>query len=484
MADGTPGVDEIDLSSIEFWARPWAERDAAFATLRRERPIAFFEEPEVPPFPKGPGYYAITRHADVLTVSKSARDVLVGGQGAVSILDMPAEMNEYFGSMISMDDPRHARLRKIVSGTFTPKMLNRVLDDVAATARDVVAAARGKGVIDFVAEVSSPFPLIVVCDLMGIPDSERQMVLEQSNIILSGGDPEFIPEGIDPITAFLGAGADPGRADGRPGRRAPGPPHRRPHLGAGQHHGRRRAAQRRGAGVVLHPARRWPATRPPAPASATPCTLLGQNPDQRAIWQADLEGVTGTAVEEVVRIASPVVWMRRTLTRDTELSGTQLKEGDKVVLYYGSANRDEAVFPDADRFDVPPRPQPPRRLRRSRPALLPGRPPRPPRDRPAHRRAVPPDPRLAAGRRARAAALELRQRHQAPPRRRGLLMAAWGDPTTGDPRADPRSRGAGRAAGVVRLGARRVRPGPARAGPAAPGRAARRRGRGRRARLG
>ena len=74
--------------------------------------------------------------------------------------------------------------------------------------------------------------------------------------------------------------------------------------------------------------------------------------DQRAIWQADVEGVTGTAVEEVVRIASPVIWMRRTLTRDAELSGTPLKAGDKVLLYYGSANRDEAVFDDPDRFDV------------------------------------------------------------------------------------------------------------------------------------
>jgi cytochrome P450 len=149
MGDDVLGLDEIDLSTIEFWSRPWAERDAAFATLRRERPIAFFDEPEVPGLPVGPGYYAITRHADVLTVSRTP-EIFSSAAGAVSILDMPADMNEFFGSMISMDDPRHARLRKIVSGTFTPKMLNRVLDDVAATARDVVAGVRGKGVIDFV----------------------------------------------------------------------------------------------------------------------------------------------------------------------------------------------------------------------------------------------------------------------------------------------------------------------------------------------
>lgn len=350
MADGAPGVDEIDLSSIEFWAQPWAERDAAFATLRRERPVAFFEEPEVPPFPKGPGYYAVTRHADVMAVSKTP-ETFSSAAGAVSILDMPAEMNEYFGSMISMDDPRHARLRKIVSGTFTPKMLNRVLEDVAATARDVVAAAKGKGVVDFVAEVSSPFPLIVVCDLMGIPDSERQMVLAQSNIILSGGDPEFIPEGVDPVAAFLGAGAMlvelmNGLADER---RARPTDDLTSALVNTAVDGEQLSGDELASFFILLSVAGHETTRT---GISHAVTLLGQNPDQRAIWQGDVEGVTGTAVEEVVRIASPVVWMRRTVTRDTELSGTKLTQGDKVILYYGSANRDDAVFADPDRFDV------------------------------------------------------------------------------------------------------------------------------------
>ena len=350
MADGAPGVDEIDLSSIEFWAKPWAERDAAFATLRRERPVAFFDEPEVPGLPVGPGYYAITRHADVLTASRTP-EVFCSGEGALSILDMPADMNEFFGSMLSMDDPRHARLRKIVSGTFTPKMLNRVLDDVAATARDVVAAARGKGVVDFVAEVSSPFPLIVVCDLMGIPDSERQRVLEQSNIILSGGDPEFIPEGVDPITAFLGAGTDLVALmdDLAADRRADPTSDLTSALVNTSVGGEQLSGQELASFFILLSVAGHETTRT---GISHAITLLGQNPDQRAIWQADVEGVTGTAVEEVVRIASPVIWMRRTLTRDAELSGTPLKEGDKVLLYYGSANRDEAVFDDPDRFDV------------------------------------------------------------------------------------------------------------------------------------
>jgi cytochrome P450 len=350
MADDAPGVDEIDLSSIEFWSRPWAERDAAFATLRRERPIAFFEEPEIVPFPKGPGYYAVTRHADVLTVSRSP-EVFSSGSGAVSILDMPAEMNEFFGSMISMDDPRHARLRKIVSGTFTPKMLGRVLDDVAQVARDVVAGVRGRGVVDFVAEVSSPFPLIVVCDLMGIPASERPMVLEQSNIILSGGDPEFIPEGIDPITAFLGAGqAMVELMNGLAAeRRARPTSDLTSALVNTSVDGEQLSGEELASFFILLSVAGHETTRT---GISHAVTLLGQNPDQRAIWQADIEGVTGTAVDEVVRIASPVTWMRRTLARDAELSGTPLKEGDKVLLYYGSANRDESVFDHPDRFDV------------------------------------------------------------------------------------------------------------------------------------
>jgi cytochrome P450 len=349
MADAGPAVDDIDLSSIEFWAKPWAERDAAFATLRRERPVAFFEELEVAPFPKGPGYYAVTRYADVLTASKTP-EVFSSAAGAVSILDMPAEMNEYFGSMISMDDPRHARLRRIVSGTFTPKMLNQVLDQVAATAAEVVERVRGAGVIDFVAEVSSPFPLIVVCDLMGIPESERQMVLEQSNIILSGGDPEFIPEGTDPVTAFLGAGSQlvelmNGLAAER--RERPTDDLTSALVNTAVD-GEQLSGDELASFFILLSVAGHETTRN---GISHGVRLLGEHPDQRAIWQGD-PGVTTTAVDEVVRVASPVVWMRRTLTRDAELSGVQLHEGDKVLLFYGSANRDDAVFTDPERFDV------------------------------------------------------------------------------------------------------------------------------------
>ena len=121
-------VDRIDLSDLAFWARPLEERETAFETLRRERPIAHFDDPEPPssssvPLPlDGSGYYAVTRHAEVVEASHRP-ELFCSGRGATSIFDMPAEFLEFFGSMINLDDPRHARLRRIVSTAFTPRMI-------------------------------------------------------------------------------------------------------------------------------------------------------------------------------------------------------------------------------------------------------------------------------------------------------------------------------------------------------------------------
>ena len=118
------GLDQIDLSDLDFWTRPWEEREGAFLTLRRHDPMAFFDEPDATEDsalapPPGPGYRALTRHADVTEVSRHP-EIYLSGPGAVSILDMPTEMVEYFSGMISTDNPRHARLRRIVSAAFSP----------------------------------------------------------------------------------------------------------------------------------------------------------------------------------------------------------------------------------------------------------------------------------------------------------------------------------------------------------------------------
>jgi cytochrome P450 len=343
-------LEDIDLSDMGFWALPWTERNAAFATLRRERPIAYFPEPIVEPFPEGPGYHAITKMADVLTISRNP-EIFCSGQGAVSILDMPAEMNEFYGSMISMDDPRHARLRKIVSGTFTPRMLASVLEDVERTAKSVVDEVVDKGEIDFVTDISMRFPLLVILDMMGIPHSEYDMVLEQSNIILSGGDPDFIPEGTDPITAFLNAGSMLAGLLNELAvlRRSEPTDDLLSALVNTEVEGEQLSGDELASFFILLSVAGHETTRT---ALSHGITHVLQHPEQKQIWLDDIEGVMPTAVEEIVRYASPVVWMRRTLTRDHELSGHQFHEGDKVIMFYGSANRDEDVFVDPDRFDV------------------------------------------------------------------------------------------------------------------------------------
>ncbi len=343
-------LEDIDLSDIGFWAKPWAERNAAFATLRRENPIAYFPEPIVDPFPQGPGYFAITKMHDLLEISRHP-EVFCSGQGAVSILDMPADMNEFYGSLISMDDPRHARLRKIVSGTFTPRMLNNVLEDVEKTAKRVVDGIVDKGEIDFVKDVSMPFPLLVILDMMGIPHSEFDTVLAQSNIILSGGDPDFIPEGTDPVIAFLGAGAALAGLlnDLAVLRRANPTDDLLSALVNTEVDGEQLSGDELASFFILLSVAGHETTRT---ALSHGITHLSQNPDQRALFLADIDGVMPTTVEEIVRYASPVVWMRRTLTQDYVLSGHEFHEGDKIIMYYGSANRDEAVFADPDAFNV------------------------------------------------------------------------------------------------------------------------------------
>jgi cytochrome P450 len=208
-----------------------------------------------------------------------------------------------------------------------------------------------KDEFDLVEEISSPFPLIVICDMMGIPASERSMVLAQSNIILSGGDPDFIPEGVDPITAFLEAGAMLAGLLNELAvlRRSTPTDDLLSALVNTEVDGEQLSGDELASFFILLSVAGHETTRT---ALNHGITHLSQNPDQRALFLADIEGVMSTTVEEIVRYASPVVWMRRTLTQGYVLSGHEFHQGDKVIMFYGSANRDEAVFSDPDTFNV------------------------------------------------------------------------------------------------------------------------------------
>jgi len=351
------GMDGIDLSAREFWALPLTERAAAFAQLRAGPRPRFFEEPESPFSEQGSGYYALVKHADVVEASKYPA-VFSSAQGATSIEDLPVEFNEYFGSMINMDDPRHARLRRIVSRAFSPRLIAKFEDDVRGAAVTVVDDLLATGPCDYVMNVAARLPLKIICDMMGIPDDQYDMVLANTNIILSGADPEFMSEDMDQaVLQLLGSGqalADLVTALAAERARAP----REDLVSAlvtANIDGEQLTSAELASFFILLVVAGNETTRN---ALSHALMLFTEYPGQRALLLDDIDGRLEGAVEEIVRYASPVVFMRRTLTRDYTMNGQDYRKGDKVVLYYNSANRDEDVFSDPERFDITRSPNP------------------------------------------------------------------------------------------------------------------------------
>jgi methyl-branched lipid omega-hydroxylase len=350
-------VAGIDLSNNEFWGLPLAERAAAFARLRALGRPSFFAEPEVPFAEQGPGYYALVRHADVVEASRHP-EVFSSARGATNIADLPPEFNEYFGSMINMDDPRHARLRRIVSRAFTPRMIARVQDDAQRAATAIVDDLLAAGPCDFVSRVASRLPLKIICGMMGIPDDQFEMVLAKTNLILAGADPEFMSADPDQVVVqILGAGQDladlvTGLAAART--RAPADDVVSALVTANIDGEQLTSAELASFFILLVVA----GNETTRNALSHGLMLLTQFPEQRALLLDDLDGRIDGAVEEIVRHASPVLFMRRTLTQDHTMRGQDYREGDKAVLFYYSANRDEDVFTDPERFDITRAPNP------------------------------------------------------------------------------------------------------------------------------
>jgi cytochrome P450 len=352
-----PISGDLDLSQNAFWEQPPAQRFAAFAQLRTMQPPPFFEAVMNPFGTTERGYYALLRHADVAEASRNP-EVFSSAAGATNVIDLPAEFNEYFGSMINMDDPRHARLRRIVSRAFTPRMIQKFEQDVQRTAAGIVDDLLATGPCDFVQHVSARLPLKIICDMMGVGDEHYDMVLRNTNIILSGADPEFVSEDLnEAITQVLTAGQDlAGLVTGLAEQRQAEPADDLVSaLATANIDGEQLTPAELASFFILLVVAGNETTRT---AISHALVLLTDHPDQRELLLADLEGRIGGTVEEIVRCASPVIWMRRTVTRDAVMNGHAYREGDKVLLVYQAANRDEAVFGDPDRFDITRSPNP------------------------------------------------------------------------------------------------------------------------------
>ncbi len=365
------------------------------------------------PLPPGPGYRAVTRYADVAEVSRHP-EIYCSGQGAVSILDLPPEMVEYFAGMISTDNPRHARLRRIVSAAFNPRRIKRIEENIEEVADRVIQRAAGLGACDFATEIATPFPLEIICDMMGVPPSEYGTVLRCSNIILSMGDPEYVPEGTDPVLAFIEAGQElTDLMNELSAYRVDNPiDDLTTALITTNIDGEALTSGELASFFVLLLTAGNETTRN---SISHALLALTEYPDQRALWQADPTTIAATGVDEIVRWASPVIWMRRTVTEDT---GCRVRRSTRGTRSSSSTTRPTGTrTASRTRYTLrrPAVPQPPLRLRRRRAALLPRRPPGPPGDQRHGARAVRPPPRHRGHRRTRPAPLQLHQRDQAPP---------------------------------------------------------------------
>ncbi|WP_431902160.1 cytochrome P450 [Nonomuraea sp. bgisy101] len=348
---------DIDLSQIPFWGLPQAERMDAFRRLRElDRPV-FVKENVVPFIGAGEGYYALVRHADVTEASRNA-GVFSSEPCSNSIPDMPRWLAVYFGSMINMDDPRHARLRRIVSRAFTPRILAKMEDDLAVAAAEIVDAAIKEGPGDFVEQIAARLPVRVICDMMGIPPKFHDMVLRRTNVILGNADPEYT--GISPdlnrwnVAKGLGKLLHAGHSLNRLAATLGDERRKRPTgdlvslLVNGEE---RLTSQELGSFFILLVVAGSETTRN---AIAYGLKLFTDHPEQREHLMADFDGRIVKACDEIVRYSTPVIQFRRTVTQDHGM----YHKGDKVLLFYNSANRDEAVFTDPDAFDITRDPNP------------------------------------------------------------------------------------------------------------------------------
>jgi cytochrome P450 len=335
------------LTDPLFWQQSLTDRMAEFAEIRELGPfVPGLAENRMTGQPDP--FWAVTRYAEVVEISKRPKE-FCSGRGAVSIQDLPEEALEFFGSFINMDDPRHARQRGIVARTFSPRQLQAVLDSVETICAEVIDGFCEQGEADLVEVMSQPLPLLVICDMMGIPRSEFTTVLDATNVILGAGDPEFMGE--DEFMAMFEAGMQLTNlmnqvADERRAHPTDDLTSALVHTDVGDD---MLAPNEIAPFFILLAVAGNDTTRT---AISHGMNLLTEHPDQRRLWQDDVEGLMSTAVDEIIRMASPVAFMRRTATCDVIISGHEFHEGDRTVLVYGAANRDPRVFPDPERFDV------------------------------------------------------------------------------------------------------------------------------------
>jgi cytochrome P450 len=356
----------------------------ALARLRRDTPVAWVPEIPVLGWPEGPGFWLVLRHADVESVLTSPK-LFSSALGATQIRDpaTPQALEYVRRMMLNMDPPEHARLRRLLSRSFTPRAVAKLEDRIRGHARaicDRVFAGPG-GECDFAKDVAADLPLLTLADVLGVPEQDRWLLFDWSNRVIGYQDPDYASSAeFDPAqgTAMaqqaLALRPAPDRDD-----RMPDPRTREgmPDLYAYAHLLAEEKRRRPGDDVMsilltqadaggqvsaaefenmfwLFAVAGNETLRNGLPGA---CIALIEHPDAQQRLRAD-PALLPSAVEEMLRWWTPVMTFRRTAATDCEIGGQPIRAGDKVVVSFTSANRDEAVFAEPDRFDIGRQPNP------------------------------------------------------------------------------------------------------------------------------
>lgn len=342
-----------EVSSRAFWSTPSWERAETWAELRRDAPVSF-QEPSNFDLVPGRGYWAVTRYADVQHVSRTP-GLFCSGRG-VGLADIPVELLELNASFLIMDAPRHTKLRRLVSGAFTPRRVARLEEAIAGEGARIVDEFVERGGGDVVELLSRHLPLWTISTMLGVPEELRPELYRAAEGMVAVQDPEFTPEGTDAATVAIESAMamHAVAAELVAAKRARPADDVLSALVHAEVDGERLTDQELGGIFVLFGVAGNDTTRN---ATSHGVRLFAENPDQWELLAGD-RGLLGSAMEEVVRCASPVIHFRRTATADTRLAGVRIAEGDAVVMFYESANRDEATFDEPGRFLVTRDPNP------------------------------------------------------------------------------------------------------------------------------
>jgi cholest-4-en-3-one 26-monooxygenase len=327
------------------------------AALRRAEPICWVEQtPEARAGmsdASGSGYWAVTKHADVLAVSKNSKLFSSRENGVIIRLPETATRESIERTqvvIINQDAPEHTQLRSIISRGFTPRAIGALEEALEERARRIVREAVAAGSGNFVEQVASQFPLEVIGDMLGIPAEDRQKIFDWTNQMTGAEDADLARDDNDPEAAALevlmysmGLAAD---------RRENPRDDIVTKLVNADVDGRGLTDDEFGFFVIALAVAGNETTRN---ATTHGMNAFFDNPDQWDLWVKERPS---TMADEVIRWATPVTSFQRTALEDTELGGVEIKAGQRVGLFYASANHDEAVFTDPHRFDIQRDPNP------------------------------------------------------------------------------------------------------------------------------